>query len=224
MHKISVISDTHGLLRPQVIRMLSGCDAFLHSGDFDREEVLEKLREIATVYAVRGNNDDWMQAGPSALPESLSLELYGLRFFMTHDKRDIPRDISGYDVIIFGHSHKYEEIRSGGQLMLNPGSCGPKRFTLPVTMAVLEIGESGDFCVKRVDLEKMPSQEADSEKVPLGIRRIVAQVMKDTGKGIPVDSIASRRHISYELAEQICRLYLTHPGVDVDGILKKMGI
>ncbi len=70
----------------------------------------------------------------------------------------------------------------------------------------------------------MPSQEADSEKVPLGIRRIVAQVMKDTGKGIPVDSIASRRHISYELAEQICRLYLTHPGVDVDGILKKMGI
>ena len=150
MHKIGIISDTHGWLRPEVVDILQDCEMILHGGDLDTKEIMHALGQIAPFYAVRGNNDYWL----SDLPETLSIELYGLRFFIVHDRNEIPDDTSIYDVIIYGHSHKYEERYSGRQLMLNPGSCGPKRFTLPVTMALMKIADDGTYQVERIELEE----------------------------------------------------------------------
>lgn len=234
MHKIGIISDTHGLLRQEVVDILQDCELILHGGDFGTEKILETLEQIAPVYAVRGNNDDWVEepaplhsSGQSCfLPETLSIELYGVRFFMVHNKKMIPKDTSTFDIIIYGHSHMYEEKYIGRQLWLNPGSCGPRRFMLPVTMALLEIAEDGAFQVERVDLEnhKVSTSGTKALNRHSDIRRIIELVVKDTKKGIAVNKIAERHGISLELAEQICRLYLTHPGVDTDGIIRKMGM
>lgn len=241
MHKIGIISDTHGLLRPEVINALGDCEAILHSGDFDTEKILEILERIAPVYAVRGNNDDWVEEpAPShssrqlrSLPETLSIELYGVRFFMIHNRKMIPKDTSDFDVIIYGHSHTYEEKYIGRQLWLNPGSCGQKRFLLPATMALLEIAENGSFQLKRVDLDNPHNDNGGiktskgfgrKRKQPPNIKYVIEQVMKDTEKKIPVKKIADRHGINQELAEQVCRLYLTHPGIGADGIIRKMGL
>ncbi len=230
MHRIGIISDTHGLLRPEVTEVLCGCDAILHGGDINSAKILEELKAIAPVYAVRGNNDkEWA----AHLPETLSLELYGVRFFMVHNKKYIPKDMENVDVIIYGHSHKYEEKSSGGQLLLNPGSCGPRRFTQPITLAVLEIAKNHSFQVKRMEIAhhakngKAQDEETESGKSKLAgrdMKKLVKAVMRDTDRKIPVQEIAGKNGISAELAEQICRLYLTHPGVSPEGILGKMGL
>ena len=140
VYKIGVISDTHGLIRDEVKEALAPCDVILHGGDINRQEILDMLKTIAEVYAVRGNNDkEWAEY----LPEHLSLRLYGLRIFMIHNKKEIAEDLKDYDLIIYGHSHKYEEKNDGERIWLNPGSCGPRRFHQPVTMAVVEVEEPG---------------------------------------------------------------------------------
>lgn len=219
MHRIGIISDTHGLLRPEITNILHDCEAILHGGDIDKPEILDELNHVAPTYAVRGNVDsEWAKA----LPETLSLELYGIKFYMIHNKKKIPKVLPEADIIIYGHSHKYEEKYEGCKLFLNPGSCGPKRFRLPVTMAVLEITDSSaSYNVKKIEISQKPSDETH---IPKNIKQVIKSVMKDTNRGIPVKEIAARNGISEQLAEQICRLYLTHPGVDEDGIMTKMGL
>ncbi len=226
MNKIAVLSDTHGLLRPEVLEILRGCDAIVHGGDINRQKILDELNGIAPVYAVRGNNDkEWAEG----LPETLSFTLYGIRFFMVHNKKRLPENLDETDIVVYGHSHKYEEKYADGKLFLNPGSCGPRRFTQPVTLAVLEVMPDACWRVKKMEIaQKIPgqsgSQDAETGKMPENIRQIIVSVMKDTNKGKPVKEIAAKHGISEALAEQICRLYLTHPGVDADGIMGKMGI
>lgn len=227
MHKIAVLSDTHGLLRPEMLEILRGCETILHGGDINKQKILDELNRIAPVFVVRGNNDkEWAEG----LPETLTFTLYDIRFFMVHNKKQIPKDVDA-DIVIYGHSHKYEEKYEGGKLFLNPGSCGPRRFTQPITMAVLEVGEgAGIPCrVKKIEItQKASGLDKDGSmeqgKLPKNIRQVITAVMKDTDKGRTVQEIAGKSGISVELAEQICRLYLTHPGVDADGIMGKMGI
>ena len=227
MHKIAVLSDTHGLLRPEILEILRGCEAILHGGDINRQKILDELNRIAPVFAVRGNNDkEWAEG----LPATLDFTLYGIHFFMVHNKKQIPKDVDA-DVVIYGHSHKYEEKNEGGRLFLNPGSCGPRRFTQPITMAVLEVEEKAEAnasCrVKKIEImmSGSPGNAAVQQgEFPKNIKQMIAAVMRDTDKGRPVQEIAGRNGISEELAEQICRLYLTHPGVDADGIMGKMGV
>ena len=117
--RIGVLSDTHGLLRPEVLEHLKGCDAILHGGDINRQEILDALSQIAPLHVVRGNNDkDWAEH----IPERLDFTLAGLRVCMAHKKKDLPADLGGYDLAVYGHSHRYEESRRGGTLLLNPGS------------------------------------------------------------------------------------------------------
>lgn len=231
MHKIAVLSDTHNLLRPEVVEILRQCECILHAGDISKQKLLEELQQIAPTYVVRGNNDrEWAKE----LPETLTVTLFGVRFFMVHNKKQIPKDVSDIDVIICGHSHKYEERYSGRQLFLNPGSCGPRRFTQPITMAVLEILDGKTFQVKKIEIPHTPGSDkrakgkagADdrAEELPRNIRQIIQSLMKDTERGRSVKEMADKYGISEELAEQICRLYLTHPGVDADGIMTKMGL
>jgi len=229
MHKIAVLSDTHGLLRPEILEILRGCEVILHGGDINDRKILDELDRIAPVSAVRGNNDkEWAKD----LPKTRTFRLYGLCFFMVHNKKQIPKEIDA-DVIIYGHSHKYEERHEGKKLFLNPGSCGPRRFAQPITMAVLEVEERADGAVscrvKRIEIARMASGVsekgyAEQGKLPENMKQTIASVMRDTDKGRSVREIAGRNGISEELAEQICRLYLTHPGVDADGIMEKIAL
>ena len=131
-----ILSDTHGLLRPAVLELLQEADAILHAGDINSQAVVDKLASFAPLYAVRGNNDkEWAES----LPRDLTVTLEGIRFYMVHNKKDIPADLSGADVVVFGHSHKYSEERRGGMLWLNPGSCGPRRFHQEITLIRAEI-------------------------------------------------------------------------------------
>ena len=147
--KIGIISDTHGLLRKEVLEQLKTCDVILHAGDMDTPEVLDELRMLGRIYAVRGNNDRgfWAQK----LQNTLSFSIEGVRFFMVHDRRDAGRACFDADVVVFGHTHNYFQETMDGQLWLNPGSCGYSRFGLPPTMALMEISQ-GNFTVKQIVL------------------------------------------------------------------------
>ena len=145
MHLI-ILSDTHGLLRPAVLELLQNADAILHAGDINSQAVVDKLSAFAPLYVVRGNNDkDW--AG--AIPHDLTVTLEGVRFYMVHNKKDVPADLSGADVVVFGHSHKYVQEEKDGVLWLNPGSCGPRRFHQEITMMTAE-AEDGKIRVEKV--------------------------------------------------------------------------
>lgn len=141
--RIGVISDTHGLLRPEALRALAGMDHILHGGDIGREDIVTALEEIAPVTAIRGNIDTapWCRR----FPETRDIELDGLRLHMRHDRKTLDFDPAarGFDVVISGHSHKPLIERRGGVLYLNPGAAGPRRFKLPITLAILEPGPDG---------------------------------------------------------------------------------
>ena len=134
--KIGILSDTHGLLRPEVLAVLQGCDVILHGGDINKQAVLDRLEEIAPVKVVRGNNDkEWTEH----IPFSLDYTLGEIRIYMTHKKKDLPDDLSPYDLVIVGHTHKYALSEAGGTVLLNPGSCGPRRFDQAITLAVADV-------------------------------------------------------------------------------------
>jgi hypothetical protein len=141
MLRIGLISDTHGLLRPQAIAALRDCDHIIHGGDIGKPQILEALSELAPVTAVRGNNDQ----GPWAetLPETLHVELGGVPFYVLHDlaQLDIDPQSAGVRVVVSGHSHRPLAQERKGVLFINPGSAGPRRFRLPITVAELVIDD-----------------------------------------------------------------------------------
>ena len=222
--KTAILSDTHDLLRPEVLNRLSGCGCILHGGDISSQRILDRLEEIAPVKAVRGNNDkEWAEG----LPLYLDFEVAGLRVYMTHKKKDLPKDLSPYDLAVFGHSHQYSETwvdHPGGRrtLLLNPGSCGPRRFHQPITLALLTVADDG-WDVERVDIPHAP-KEAAARIEPGNIKKKIEIVMKETDKGNGPRAIAEKYGMDQALAEQIARLYVTHPGVTADGIMAKMGL
>ncbi len=141
--QVGVISDTHGLLRPQAIAALEGSELILHAGDIGEPEVLEGLRAIAPVVAVRGNNDlgDWAQEIPER--QTLTLEDVGVHILHIVQELDFVPQVKGIRVVICGHSHKPSIQERGDTLFLNPGSAGPRRFKLPISVARMQIeGES----------------------------------------------------------------------------------
>lgn len=224
MKRIGVLSDTHGKLREEIVEILRGCDVILHAGDINTPKVMECLQEIAPLYIVRGNADkEWAQE----LPEKLSEEICGLRVFMVHNKKHLPKETGNYDLVVFGHSHKYEERREGDCLYLNPGSCGPRRFSQPVTMAVVEVEEkTGDIRVIRKDIvqDGQPSMDQKSRQETAFSVDKLRLILRDVDKGKKVSEIAAKYGIPVETTEQICRLYLTHSGIDAAGVREKMGL
>ena len=149
--RIGVISDTHGLLRPEACAALAGADHILHGGDIGREEIVPALERIAPVTAIRGNVDTAPWAG--RFPETVEIELGGARIHMRHDRKTLEFDPAarGIEVVISGHSHKPLIERIGSVLYLNPGAAGPRRFKLPITWALLHLGE-GEARAGIVDL------------------------------------------------------------------------
>lgn len=146
--KLAILSDTHGLLRPQVVERLKTADAILHGGDINRQDIVDQLEQYAPLYVVRGNNDkQWAEA----IPHHLSVTLDGVTFYMVHNKKEVPADLTGVDVVVFGHSHKYVQEEKDGVLWLNPGSCGPRRFHQEITMMIAEVS-GGTIQVEKVTI------------------------------------------------------------------------
>ena len=222
--KIAILADTHNLLRPEVLAQLQDCEVILHSGDISEQSILDRLEQIAPVYAVRGNNDgDWA----AKLPLQLSFELAGLRFCMAHKKKDLPGDLKDFDIAVCGHTHQYAEqwltpAADGRQtLLLNPGSCGPRRFHQSITMALLTVDTDG-WRVTQIDIPHTAKETAP--KTDSDLRQQIEMVMRETQRGRSPAEIARRTGMDEALAEQIARLFVTHPGVTADGIMTKMGL
>jgi putative phosphoesterase len=148
---VGLISDTHNLVRPEALAALTGVEQILHGGDVCQPQVLEALQEIAPVYAVRGNRDQGEWA--DALPLELTLDLAGSRIHVVHILKSITVDpvAAGIHVVISGHSHRAGIRERQGVLYVNPGSAGPRRFSLPISLARLTI-EDGRLDVEFVDL------------------------------------------------------------------------
>jgi uncharacterized protein len=140
--RIGIISDTHGLLRPEAERGLAGVNHIIHAGDIGRPEIVEALRRIAPVTAIRGNVDtsEWARQ----YPDTKIVRLAGRSIYVLHDLKTLQADPrAGIDVIVSGHSHVPKIDMEGGVLYLNPGSAGPRRFRLPITIATLDITPEG---------------------------------------------------------------------------------
>ena len=137
--RVGIISDTHGLLRPAALQALAGCDRIIHAGDVGAPGILEQLRAIAPVAAVRGNVD--RGAWAEELPADEVLSVGKTSLYVLHDVHELDLDpaAAGMRAIISGHSHQPSIRDEGGVLYLNPGSAGPRRFRLPVTLAILEV-------------------------------------------------------------------------------------
>ncbi len=137
-HRVGVISDTHGLLRPEAVQALEGTELIIHAGDVGKPEVLEALRQVARVVAVRGNIDTGLWA--QELPETAVAEVDGAWLYVLHDVKQLDLDplSAGFRGVICGHSHRPSIEEKNGMLYVNPGSAGPRRFKLPVSVALLE--------------------------------------------------------------------------------------
>ena len=218
--RIGVLSDTHGLLRKEVKEYLQGCDMIFHAGDIHRKHVAEELNRIAPTCFVRGNADkEWAED----LPAVQKITDIGIRVFMIHNRKQMQESPGDYDLVIYGHSHKYEEKTEDGTVWLNPGSCGPRRFHLPITLAMLYVEEDGSFRIERIGIGGVPGETAKLLS-PERVKEHLPAIIREIEKGKGPEQIARKFHLTAELSEQICRLYLTHPGVDADGIMSKMGI
>ena len=140
---IGVISDTHGLLRPEAIEALAGVDRILHAGDVGDPGILDRLRAIAPLTAIRGNVD--VRGVCASLPATEVVELAGRLFYLVHSLDDLDLDpvAAGISAVVTGHSHRVKVEQRAGVLYLNPGSAGPRRFDLPVTLAKVSVTTAG---------------------------------------------------------------------------------
>jgi len=151
--RVGLISDTHGLLRDEAVAALSGSDLIVHAGDIGKPEILERLSAIAPVTAVRGNNDhgDWA----SALREAETLQVHDVAVLVIHDIAQLRIDALAADVrvIVHGHSHRPAAVEKGGVLYINPGSAGPRRFSLPISVGQLIVsGRKIDYRLQTLEL------------------------------------------------------------------------
>jgi putative phosphoesterase len=150
--RVGIISDTHGLLRPEAVAALQGCDLIIHAGDIGKESVLDTLRQIAPVFAVRGNNDhgDWAEK----IPASGYVKAGELSLYVLHNLNELEQAPSAdmCAAVIAGHSHRASVREREGVLFINPGSAGPRRFHLPVTVARLQI-RGGELSATIIELE-----------------------------------------------------------------------
>jgi hypothetical protein len=139
--KVGVISDTHGLLRPEAVELLRGSEHIIHAGDIGSPEIIPALEKIAPVTAIRGNVDT--QAWTSRFAETEVVELEGLHIYVIHDANalDLNPRAAGFAAVISGHSHQPKQEMKDGVLYFNPGSAGPRRFKLPISVGRLEIIE-----------------------------------------------------------------------------------
>jgi len=150
--RVGLISDTHGLVRPEALAALTGSDLIIHAGDIGKPEVLTSLNAIAPVIAIRGNND--RAAWAEKIPDVLNLHINGIKIHVIHNLNELEADpaTDGFGAIVSGHSHKPRLVTRDGILFINPGSAGPRRFKLPVAVGKLRI-RRGNVHAEIIELE-----------------------------------------------------------------------
>lgn len=184
MQNIGVISDTHGLLRPSALAALSPCDLIIHAGDVGKEEILDELRAIAPVAAVRGNIDKGSVA--EKFPDREVVELEGCKLLVLHDLAELEIELdpgeAGYQAVIFGHSHRPLIETRQGVLYFNPGSAGPRRFRLPVTIGRLTLAR-GEIAAEIIDVgEQRESPRGSAHRLFHAVARAARGVQEAVGK------------------------------------------
>lgn len=147
--KIGVISDTHGLLRNEVIDNLKGCEYIIHAGDIGNKDIIERLKEIGKIIMVRGNNDN--EEWTHDVPKVLRINIEGIDILIIHELKKLSKASRKADLIISGHSHRYFHEAKENVIFLNPGSCGKRRFSLPLTMATIDI-DHGNVIINKVEI------------------------------------------------------------------------
>jgi uncharacterized protein len=169
MKTIGVISDTHGLMRPEALEALRGADLIIHAGDIGAPEVLEGLRSIAEVVAIKGNND--RAAWAREIPETAAVNVAGVEIYIIHSVHDLDFNpaVAGFRVVISGHSHNPSIGDRDGVLYLNPGSAGPRRFKLPIAVARLKV-DGADVKAEIVALEATPQTKSLTSAKPRHIK------------------------------------------------------
>jgi hypothetical protein len=221
-HKIAVISDTHSLLREEIIEKIKECEMIIHAGDIASKETMEKLEDLGTTYFVRGNADkgSWAESAP----EQLDIDIYGVKIYIIHNRKQIRDDVSEKDIVIYGHSHKYLEEYINNVCYFNPGSCGPRRFHQEITMAILTIDdEDKSFSFEKIDCS--PVLNAESGRLPdKDMAKLIGNIVKQMNKGCTVEDIAKKNRIDVDLVNQILQIYTTHQGIDIQGIMDRLDI
>lgn len=222
--KVLVMSDTHGLLRPEVKNLLGQCDAVIHAGDFHTQNIIDEIQTSVqtgvSLYLVRGNNDgEWA----AHLPTHLEFILDGIKFCVVHDKKDLPQNLKDCQAVIFGHSHRYLEERKEGRLYLNPGSCGRQRFRLDLTLAFLCL-RNGEIAVERVGLSCRNGKSTEVLTHQNNLAGAIQNIMKRMDKGQTIGKISRDLKLEADFVEEICRIRVTHPGVTANGILDKIEV
>ena len=164
---------------------------------------------------MRGNADkEWAEN----LPETAIEEFLGNKIYVIHNKGKIHDDLTGISIIIYGHSHKYSLVEKDGQVWFNPGCCGKRKADQEVSFALLEILGPGEFEFRK----RVIDNASKDSKLPKDIDKIISKAIDLTDRGKNHKEIAKKLKISEELAESICRMYLTHTGVDIAGILQRI--
>jgi putative phosphoesterase len=162
--RLGLISDTHGLLREEALRALQGSELILHAGDVGKREILEKLKAIAPVIAVRGNVDvdDWCKE----LPNTTTVEAGDISIYMLHNlwELDLKPEAAGISLVISGHTHKPVRSERKGVVYINPGSAGPRRFDLPITLGRLDLS-GGAWNYELIDLEGQPLPGSSKKEI-----------------------------------------------------------
>lgn len=225
--KIAILSDTHGLLREEVQDIIDHCDAIIHAGDINTREIMNLLQKKAPLYIVRGNND---RAWAMDLPETRRFELAGIQFFLVHNKKDVPKNLDGIDIIIFGHTHQYFEKEQDGRLWFNPGSCGRRRFHQDITLAIMD-AENGNYQIEKIEIEQEQNKERQSEKSQskkkieeVSKEKAVSVIMEGLKKGESILKMADKLKISEKNVEEIARIIVTHPTTSKEGIIDKIEV
>ena len=152
MTRVALISDTHGLIRPEILPHLQRAHRTLHAGDIDSPQTLAALQAVTSLTVIRGNVDKGVWAARLPLTETVQIE--GALIHMVHNLADLDSDSlpTGCSAVVYGHSHQPKIERRGSVWFINPGSCGPKRFRLPVTMAMLEVESNGELSAELIEL------------------------------------------------------------------------
>ncbi len=240
--RIAVLSDTHDVLREEVLEQIRLADAVIHAGDISKSEIVDRinanLKKDAQLFLVRGNADgDWAEK----IPDILEFRLEQLRFFVVHNrKKAVIPDNS--DIVIFGHTHRFQAETMDGRLWLNPGACGRRRFRSELSMAVLQI-EGKRWQIEKiwigVEDESVGKNEntivaADTHGCgacsdPMGLSSgalllLISGILKRMNKGKTIPQIAGELNLEESFVEEICRIYVTHPGVTANGILDKLEV
>ncbi|MCD7766753.1 MAG: metallophosphatase family protein [Lachnospiraceae bacterium] len=240
--RIAVLSDTHDALREEVLEQIRLADAVIHAGDVSKPEIVDRikanLKRDAHLYLVRGNMDgDWAKR----VPETLEFELEQVRIFVVHDRKKavIPENC---DIVISGHTHRFLAETTDGRSWLNPGTCGRRRFHSELTMAVLQI-EGNSWQMEKIGIGAEDASAGKNENAIAAaevsgcgagsglmelssgaLLLLISGILERVDKGKTISQIAGEMNVDEMFVEDICRIYVTHPGVTANGILDKLEV